>query len=1075
MINHFNTCSENSSVQRQNNTSLEQGAQGETRTVLSLSENNQSKVIGYPIINTDLIGCRLESPKNKETCVISRKSSVIENLVATDSDSKISHLEAVFNINKAFCEVPTLIFCRTGDLNSLKDHYEKDPSIINCLYKSKVDDKLYPLVWIAVMNNHYQILQFLISKGADVNACDPMRQSTILHEAIRNNRLDIINILLDNKVDINAMDALLVTPLILAAYLGKLKIVEVLLNHEANICFQLDDRMSALRVATENGHQAIVRTLLRQCVDMSSRTKQWMLPFRRAEHLNMPVDNHLLQSNAGIDLLQTKERITPLHIAVEQGSMRVISSLLDRGADINARTNKGVAPLHKAVEKECMSVMNFLLDQGAEINIRTNKLMTPLHIAVERESLGMMIRLIQCGATIDAKMNKGIAPLHMAVKNGSVPMVDALLMCLANTNVVTDEMQTPLHIAIKKNDLKLSHILAKNAADINAKAQGGMTPLHLAVMHTDVSVVDFLIKYGANIEAIRELKNSTNDTVAHYTPLKDAILLQRFRIIEHLLKNNANPNRRLDGETCLHIAFKKNSSKIVELLVQYRADIYQKNPSLIFVATKNGDANVVRCLLKLNRKIAIDMKNKNGRSALHMAVIAKDINIVKVLLENNADPNIKDHDMQTPLHMASELADVSIVQLLIDKGADTNLKTALNYSCLYIATNQGNIDIIKVLIANKADIHEKNHRCGSDALIKAVVMEFIDVIEYLMQQGSDVNTSDYEGISALMYAIEIKNTQIIQLLINAGANVMDIKANIGAFHHACINESLDVVQLLINNGADVNQYTTSHSTPLHIACKKGDLDLVKLLIRNKANVNKMFKFTLSALFTAVTNKFVDVVKCLIDNDVDVNIVGEHGATCLFIAARLENSEIIRLLINNGIKVNVLDTFGFSALHLACAALDNPNVAQVLIENGANVNLINKSGVTALHTACLNGRIDNVKVLVANNADVNIMTTEQQESVLSIAVIERNYNLVEFLINNDIIVDSVNKKLNSPLFHAIGNADLHMVKILIDAGASVNKKCCIQNMTPLQYANSLGFSEICKCLDGGAAVINDGEM
>ncbi len=72
---------------------------------------------------------------------------------------------------------------------------------------------------------------------------------------------------------------------------------------------------------------------------------------------------------------------TPLHFAAIQGNVRVISLLLDAGADIGAVGESGYTPLHYAVEQSRLEAVRVLLERGADISLQTDTGLTSVELA----------------------------------------------------------------------------------------------------------------------------------------------------------------------------------------------------------------------------------------------------------------------------------------------------------------------------------------------------------------------------------------------------------------------------------------------------------------------------------------------------------------------------------------------------------------------------------------------------------------------------------------------------------------------------------------------------------------------
>ena len=202
-------------------------------------------------------------------------------------------------------------------------------------------------------------------------------------------------------------------------------------------------------------------------------------------------------------------------------------------------------------------------------------------------------------------------------------------------------------------------------------------------------------------------------------------------------------------------------------------------------ASSIGDVSQVMELL--SRGVDINMIDAMEKSSLHHASLkslsptfkqghsfftgdrSRDghLRVVKHLVENGADVNMRDHHGFTPLHLSVRGGHLDIAAYLLEEGeADVNLPAKSGYTPLASAAENGNLDIVDYLIDHGADL-DSSSVSGSTVVLNAVKNGHIDVVRCLGERGADLNKADLVGRTPLYYASKLRNPEIVDYLIDA--------------------------------------------------------------------------------------------------------------------------------------------------------------------------------------------------------------------------------------------------------------------------------------------------------------------
>ncbi len=252
----------------------------------------------------------------------------------------------------------------------------------------------------------------------------------ILNEELRHhvacNNVKEVHKLLNNpdiqlQPDIEACDKNGNTPLILAASLGCIDVLEYLISQGANIDALGKNNESALIKAIKCKELSAVKCLIKHNANIKILDKNnWTILHHAVETQSIPILKYLLTLNLNINA-KSKLGKTTLHVAADtednQTALQIVDLLIEHGANPNETDKDGVSVLMYAVFSDNLNAVKLLLDHNADLNLSDSDGDTPLFGAIYRANTQMATFLIEEGADITVKNKKKQTPFECAIAN----------------------------------------------------------------------------------------------------------------------------------------------------------------------------------------------------------------------------------------------------------------------------------------------------------------------------------------------------------------------------------------------------------------------------------------------------------------------------------------------------------------------------------------------------------------------------------------------------------------------------------------------------------------------------------
>lgn len=212
--------------------------------------------------------------------------------------------------------------------------------------------------------------------------------------------------------------------------------------------------------------------------------------------------------DAGTDPNISNDVAPLLHLALAasdsatlEGRMKVVSLLLDRGAELEPRDRNGWTALLTALDAGQKDMIRLLLNRGADPDAADDKGWSAFHYLANREADPSLFGLLaEAGADPNARSRaEGNTPLMIAVDKNSAAPTRALLEIGADAGIARNDHLTALHMAVIHGNVKLARLLLEAGADANARGIGnGGVALHVAAGQGNLPMTDLLLEHGGD-------------------------------------------------------------------------------------------------------------------------------------------------------------------------------------------------------------------------------------------------------------------------------------------------------------------------------------------------------------------------------------------------------------------------------------------------------------------------------------------------------------------------------------------------------------------------------------------------
>lgn len=746
--------------------------------------------------------------------------------------------------------------------------------------------------------------------------------------------------------------------------------------------------------------------------------------------------------------------------------------------------------LHFVVDTESQSAMDLISGTPSQATI--------LHVACYWGFSSLLRKSLATSSTVDI-LNQGDShgwsPLHWASSNGHSQLAEGLLEANANINAVDKGSWTPLFWAVLRGHDTVARLLLDRGAHPLERDENGLTPVHWAILAGAGDLITLLLEYAkewgyappqpstptsrltvAEAKAITYPKRPEN-LFQLITEVPDKELFEKVASFYDPSEFTFNKDAGLTTE---HVSALWDQTKIVLNKSEYgfwgrmqkKAPIDSVRKQLLTNAILCGDVELVKTMLNLSRDLgrdlASDVVSKSGAGYVHVAAYSGSTEIVRIISQTELSLTATNSSGLTPLHYACRSGSRETVEFILKSNVEVDARDKCQRTPL----------MLLLLFGGWRTCHTPG-----DALV---------IFKALMARGASIHAKDSGGHQPIHYSMETMDPDIIQTLVDLGANPgaasddLRTPLHVLAAGHVRQNHGMDDEDFLTKFRAyevptslveavtkvvcrtsppeALRAETAANETALALAITSGRWIIAQALHVTDAPFR--YNGDLSYVLKAVSkNGFYEFVRILIKNGAtpEGNFVPDISAV---LPARKNHSQYwrVRDLANMsgseafpyrnhaltlkelraiGVNFNYISPdFNLTAIQIAAErGIDDTPYLAALLKGGADPYAVTNDGLNSFELALFCGKLDNLAILVQHAvhdpSHDNWLTNWLRESGAIPQGDQESFKACIAAIRHSQLHTAYDNNGHTPLFHAAGNGNIALAEELIKLGSDVN--------------------------------------
>lgn len=840
----------------------------------------------------------------------------------------------------------------------------------SALIEAPGPNRATPLM-LASQSGHYEVVETLLERGAKVIKRDKFRRTALIY-AVKNGHTAVTSVLLAKGSMFDDPDSSKNSPLHYACAYGWPECIELLLQAGANVNPQNDWKLVPLLIAMLKGVPGVVKLMLQKpdidvnCKDDSGRTLLSNAVSMLSEETLEQIEILLTQNQADPNIPDLEGKTALHHLAelkspvyprnynqpdvaeeeqkawvTGQNRLRAeaCNLLIDKGSDINAIDKAGNTPLLAAIANLNFTTIDLLLEHGADLVQPGKEGQNIFHITAQFNSnfWAFVRRMLKNRNLVTECLNQhddlGYTPLHRAVLS-YISTKDTVY------SGICDDIRKEMTATQTRH---LSQVI--NPVMKPPNQSGNMIVAEDNTEHDEEEPDEYEDEGGGDAKpTIKFIQRSQKllKTKSHPARKRPAKILEPEDSEEEFIASSRAPAKAAKATTFgfgissvqlnVHIdeqevtkqaqlKFDEMVSNFILFLQDFVKAGAKANAKVSKLKKYRNDPGLI---MREAEDAETEEKSKPREAQMFEFHVNPTTNRKKewFILSNTGEKLWKeygDHGLGTVMHILASGVHISIFNYLMTLNIDINQQnfyqeTALDLMIVHCAS----LDTVKTVLT-RANPNLKNYE-SETSLLKAVKFGGKETIQMLVEASADPDIVSRTGHFPLKAAVQKRNLNFVDALLNAGANpnLVDLK-NRSALHHAfngaatTADASFDIEAALIEHGADINLKDKRLRTPIFYA-------FVKI---RKAH-DSVFIDPIEAISSA----------CGVPN-LDVNCKDSWGRTPLHYASQRGSVTSATFLMSRKASIDLKDNQGNTPLSLAYL-YSHPNFAFMLIQKGADV-------------------------------------------------------------------------------------------------------------------------------------------